>query len=533
MSHFSSPFLSLQAATFRLGERLIFQNTNWTWRRHEHWAVLGANGSGKSLLADALRGHLPLVGGQLVLHWRGPEKGAPEDAIGQVSFENRKQSVQDTVAQARWSSLEEEGALRVEEFLSYERVMDVNPFEQREGRELARAQFERRRRRAQALLEVEPFLERALFSLSNGETQRVQLARALCHPMRLLILDEPFTGLDAAARQHFLRVLERLMRSPLRVLLITTRLEDLPRHITHVLQVADCRVVSAGPRDAGAAKPARNGRGVTALAGSLKSSALLRPQKSSAAKSGKPHPAAPGEGKPLIELRKVSVRYGSTVIFEDLDWTVREGSSWAVLGPNGSGKTTLLSLIQGDHPQAYANSVTVFGRRRGTGESIWELKRRMGWVSPELHLSFDDSQTCFEVVASGFRDSVGLFEPPTSRQRTQAREWLRLFGLLDSAATPLFGLSAGQQRMVLLARALVKKPRLLVLDEPCQGLDAAHRRLFVQTVDTLLRGGGVTALYVTHRQDEIPSSIRQILRLKHRDAVAGKKNGARVRIERR
>ena len=208
------------------------------------------------------------------------------------------------------------------------------------------------------------------------------------------------------------------------------------------------------------------------------------------------------------------MRYGKTVILRNLNWTIRAGESWALLGPNGSGKTTLLSLILGDNPQVYNNDVVVFGQQRGTGESIWEIKQHIGWVSPELHLHFTDSASSFEVVASGFHDTVGLFETPTARQRTAVRRWLRRFRLLEFAREPLFALSAGLQRMVLLARALVKNPRLLILDEPCQGLDSSHRNLFTQAVDGLIRSGLVTAIYVTHRQEEIPGSIQRVLRLR-------------------
>jgi molybdate transport system ATP-binding protein len=246
--HRPEPFLSLRDGAFRLGERIIFAQTTWLFERHEHWAVLGANGSGKSLLADALRGLLPLVRGELRYHFRPPPGLTPEEAISHVSFEDRKAEVHDIVVQSRWNSLEEKGASLVRDFLSYERVMDINPFEVTTRHRQARPQFERRMRRAVALLQVAPFLDRALLSLSNGERQRVQLARALSHPMRLLILDEPFTGLDTVNRAHFHAVLERLMATPLRVLLIATRVEDLPRHVTHVLCVDQCRVVAAGPR---------------------------------------------------------------------------------------------------------------------------------------------------------------------------------------------------------------------------------------------------------------------------------------------
>jgi len=212
-------------------------------------------------------------------------------------------------------------------------------------------------------------------------------------------------------------------------------------------------------------------------------------------------------------LRNVTVRYGDSVILRDVDWTIRAGESWALLGPNGSGKTTLLSLILGDHPQVYNNDVVLFGQQRGSGESVWDIKKNIGCVSPELHLHFNDSATCFEVVGSGFFDTVGLFQPLSARQRAVARSWLARFQLLEFANRPLFSLSAGLQRMVLLARALVKKPRLLILDEPCQGLDFAHRKLFVQAADALIRAGTATVAYVTHRPDEIPPSIHRVLRL--------------------
>src|ERR1035438_8871083 len=247
-SYRRQPFLSLQDAAFRLGDRLVFERTSWVFRRAEQWAILGANGSGKSLLADALRGRLPLVQGELRYHFQPPPGLTPEEAISHVSFEDRKAEVHDTVVQSRWNSLEEEGGSLVRDYLSYERVMDVNPFEVTARHRQARPRFERRMRRAVALLQAARFLDRTLISLSNGERQRIQLARALAHPTRLLILDEPFTGLDAATRAHFHAVLEQLMRTPLRVLLIVTRLEDLPRHITHLLCVAQCRVLAAGPR---------------------------------------------------------------------------------------------------------------------------------------------------------------------------------------------------------------------------------------------------------------------------------------------
>jgi molybdate transport system ATP-binding protein len=497
------PYLTLCDATFRLGDRLVFENSSWVFGETEQWAIVGANGSGKSLLADALRGRLPLVHGELIYHFQPAAGMTAEDCIGHVSFAQRKANVHETVVQSRWNSADQESGISVQEFLAYERVMEINPFEVDASDAEKRKAFDRRKRRAIRLLHVVEFLQRRLLTLSNGEMQRVQWARELCRPLRLLILDEPFTGLDKENRKYFRTVMGRLMRSSLRVLVVAARPEDLPAGVTHLLEVNDCRIVAAERR-----RQFEHCR-------SRRKEALTRFEADKPKADQSLLTSAPTTNrKELVRMRDVTVAYGATTILKGINWTVREGESWAVVGPNGSGKTTLLSLILGDNPQAYRNEVFVFGRRRGSGESIWEIKQQIGWVSPELQVYFDDSTTCLEVVESGFRDTVGLFEPPTAQQKRSARQWLTRFKLPQMANQPLFALSAGFQRMVLLARALVKRPKLLVLDEPCQGLDSEHRDLFVRTVDELLRTGDETAIYVTHRVEEIPPSITRVLNLR-------------------
>lgn len=540
--HSLSPrrFLSLRSATFRLGDRLIFQNTSWEFNTGEHWAVMGPNGSGKSLFADALRSRLPIVGGELHFGFRPPAGRSHEESIGHVAFEDRKVDLHDAVVQSRWNSIEEESSLRVRDYLSFNRVMEINPFEVRNGKRRERQSFERRLRQAISLLQISAFPNRTLISLSNGERQRVQLARALSLPLRLLILDDPFQGLDSGARHHFQRTLEHLMQTRLRVLLITNRAEDLPRQITHVLRIDHLKVTATGPRErmlrsigarcSGEAKtkretkvtpaPPKRVAGTSLADGSEKRrpspAANIPPCPPEGGRSARP----PGSIAPLIELTNVTLRYGRATILRDLNWTVARNESWALLGPNGAGKSALLSLIIGDNPQVYRNRVSVFGRERGSGESVWEIKQRIGHVSPELHLHFDDSSTCFDVVASGFDRTIGLARALSRKEKTAVAGLLGQFHLTRLAWMPLFALSLGQQRMALLARALVKKPELLILDEPCQGLDLEHRQRFVSKVDALIRSGTVTAIYVTHRKDEIPGSIKRVLHLSEGRGIA-------------
>ena len=481
----SPPIVELAGATLRVGGRLLFRNTTWAFRSNEHWALVGANGSGKTLFANALTGAVPVVRGEL---------NVANGIVAQVSFEQQKAVAGTTPAAARWFSLEAEAAPRVDQFLSQDNVEELNPFEVVTRPPAAVRAFAQHRQRVVRLLGIDALQQRPLPALSNGEMRKVLLARALLRRPRLLILDDSFAGLDALFRQHLKSILERLMRQgTVQVLLIATHTDELPRGITHWLQVDRCRVVSQGRF--------RPWQVRETFQCPTESKLLRLPVRVNSTAVNK-----------LVDLRDVTVSYGGRRVLANLNWVVRRGESWALLGPNGSGKSTLLSLIIGDNPQAYANDVRVFGHRRGAGESIWALKRRIGWVSPELHLHFPEDQTCLDTVASGFDDTNGCYRRPTARRRRAARRWLVVLGLTGCATLSFGSVSAGLQRLTLLARALVKSPDLLVLDEPCQGLDAAHRARLIQIVAALLRH--TTVIYVTHRRDEIPVGIKRVLRLR-------------------
>jgi molybdate transport system ATP-binding protein len=213
----------------------------------------------------------------------------------------------------------------------------------------------------------------------------------------------------------------------------------------------------------------------------------------------------------VIELRNVTVSHGGRTILRDVNWTVRAGERWAVLGPNGSGKTTLLSLLCGDHPQAYSNEVYLFGRRRGTGESIWDVKRNVGLVSPEFHLYFSEPLTASRAAATGFFDTL-TDRRTTPDQDAAAAGLFAAFGLTPLADRPFRQLSTGEQRLVLLARALVKRPPLLILDEPFQGLDDDTVELVRGWLDRELRADQ-TLLFVSHLPGEIPACVTRTLRL--------------------
>jgi molybdate transport system ATP-binding protein len=318
--------------------------------------------------------------------------------------------------------------------------------------------------------------------------RRARIARALLARPEWLILDEPFMGLDKSGRAEITTILGELIRQQTRLLLIT-RADSIPEWVTHVLELDRLAVRWHGGHAAYLARLPQEADDFAPV----------------------PPPVLPSPAEPIIEMHRVNVRYGESPILRDVSWTVRRGERWAVLGPNGSGKTTLLSLICADHPQAYSNDIRLFGRQRGTGESIWEIKRHIGLVSPELHLYFSEPLSTAQTVATGFFDVV-TYRPTSPRQDQRILHLLEQFGITALAERPFARLSTGEQRLALLIRALVKDPPLLVLDEPFQGLDERLMRKARHWLEDQL-SPEQTLILVSHQQNEIPRTVQRVLRL--------------------
>jgi molybdate transport system ATP-binding protein len=359
-------------------------------------------------------------------------------------------------------------------------------------------------RRPEALLS-RPMRGRSVAQLSSGELHRLLIVQALRRSPALLALDEPFTGLDGAGRRELAALLREAMRRGVTLVLASHRPEEVPAGVEFELTVRNGAVAAAGRRGT-ASRPAPAGFACRAVP------PAARPGISGPAA---PEPAAP----PLAELRHVTLRYGETLILRDLSWIIRPAEHWAVLGPNGAGKSTLLRLLAADHPQAYANQVYLFGRRRGSGESIWELRRQVAWLTPELQLAYPPGWSAEAVVLSGFFGSRGLYQRPHADQRAAATRCIDGLGLAHLARRPLERMSVGEARLVLLARAMVCAPRLLLLDEPCDGLDQSNRQLVLETVERIGRAGTTQLVFVTHLPDELPACITH--RLELRPAAGG------------
>ena len=511
--------ISLNDVTLQVGSRQFFEHTTWQIDAGQHWAITGPTGSGKSILARAISRSVSIVHGQILYFFDGAGQaiGRPylyPREILTLSVETHRDFISRYAGyhQARWQSLEGDDAPTAAELLTARSIESFSPF-QVVPPDLDEEGYRLKRQRWVDLLQIGYLLERKVIHLSHGESRKLLIARLLMQSPKLLILDDPLAGLDQESRAVFTRAIEELIgHGQVNVLLVAARAEELPRSITHVLQVEGGRVTGCGER-----RTAGNAAQKRSSAPTARPLAEISPAFAEMvegyARSLETNPVL--DQPELVHMRDVSVHYGQVPVLQNITWTVRRGERWALLGKNGAGKTTLLSLILADNPQSYANPISLFGQRRGSGESIWEIKRSIGWVSPELQLYFRQAVSLLEVVCSGFSDSVG-YAPSGSYSSAQielAGRWIEAFGMALPPETLFSSLSAGQQRLALLARALVKNPPLLILDEPCQALDELHRAHFLQLLDRLCALTPLTLIYVTHLKGEIPAAITHQLRL--------------------
>ena len=499
----SKPFLTLNQVTIRLRDRFVFEDTSWQMKSDEQWAVIGPNGAGKSTLVKALAGDLPIVRGRVVYHFLeglGFSDAAPNGQVARVAFDTERDFHSAKSGFDSFSS-EQDGEATVEETILWEWSTGKGA---EEGRltEIARS------------LDMEHLLGRASHVLSSGEAKKVLLARALLRSPSLLILDEPYEGLDERAKAELKKLIDSLMTGPMRVILVTHRFGEISPKVSHVLCVKDCKVLMQGSAEE-----------------------ILRPErisqiygKGGLGEEGKgvyfkfQKEMQPSEPPELITMKNTTVRYGGHIVLDRIDWTVRRGENWAVLGPNGAGKSKLLELITGDNVQGYANEIHLFGRRKGSGESVWEIKEKLSMISAEFQLRYQKRIPAYDVICSGFFDSVGLYQGCTEGQHRAVREWIGLLGMTDLSRKRFDHLSQGQQRLVLLARAMVKSPILMVLDEPCDGLDYANRKKVLEFIEFIGSQTATDLIYVTHHKDEIPACITHALVLrKGKIAAIGQK----------
>lgn len=466
--------LQISQGTFRLSDTKTLSIADLTIRAGESWAFVGSNGSGKSVLARALSGELTLLTGQ---------RDSQFTRSTRLSFEQLQKLVSDEWQRNNTDLLSpgEEDTGRTTAEIIQDEVQDAA--------------------RCEALADrfgISHLLERRFKYLSTGETRKTLLCQALMNTPDLLILDEPFDGLDVASRKALAELLATLHHDGLTLVLVLNRFDEIPDFVQFAGVLADCILLETGAK-----KTLLEQALIAQLAHSEKLSGIALPE-----------PDAPSArlslpvDQPRIMLNNGHVSYNDKPIINDLNWTVNPGEHWQIVGPNGAGKSTLLSLVTGDHPQGYSNDLTLFGRRRGSGETIWDIKKHIGYVSSSLHLDYRVSTNVRNVILSGFFDSIGIYQAVSDKQHKLAQGWLAMLGIDNRTAdAPFHSLSWGQQRLALIVRALVKHPTLLILDEPLQGLDPLNRQLVRRFIDVLIGEGNTQLLFVSHHAEDAPDCI--------------------------
>lgn len=474
----------------------IFDALSLAVKTGENWALVGESGSGKSALLQTIAGNLPISAGTIVYHfYEDARQNHPADAsftaqkmmaivASKHHFKNLS-NTKDFYYQQRYNSSDSEDAPTVQFYLN-----------QLPKGTIANSTWTFDYTIQQ--LKLEPLLDKQLIKLSNGETKRLLIAAALLKHPSLLLLDNPLIGLDVQTRAYFDQLLTEISRSGITIIMATSP-HEIPDVITNIAVLDQLKIKKTVLKEA--FKPVSfKSNQIQLDLDELKSLLAQKPDTSFST---------------IISMEKVNIQYGEKQVLQNINWKVLPGERWALLGPNGAGKSTLLSLINGDNPQAYANHIVLFDRKRGSGESIWDIKKKIGFVSPELHQYFPAESSCLQVIESGFYDTLGLFRPSHPEKSALALRWIKLLNIDSNARKLLKNVTASTQRLVLLARALVKNPPLLIFDEPCQGLDEQQQQHFKYLLELICQNSNTTLIYVSHYQQEIPEVVNRVLQLEN------------------
>lgn len=484
--------LQIHSAQVLTKGKQVFESLDFNWEIGQQWAIIGTSGAEMTAFIETIRGNSVIPLGEI----RRPfskeyteektssgEINSFRDLIAYVSqrYEIRnKSNQQNFYFQQRFNSSESSDTATVREYLLEVKAKVDGPWTLKNVAEL---------------LHLEHLLDKSLLLLSNGETRRLALGLGLMRQPKVYLMDQPMTGLDVKSRAEFGEILKVIIFKGVQVLL-TTSANEIPEGITHVAKLSG-KGIEKNWEVADFHLTARHEQKLSFNWELLDS---LLPKKTN-------------ENQEVIRLKNLTIKYGEKQILKNLTWEVRSGERWLLKGANGSGKSTLISLLIGENPQAYSQNLWLFGRKRGTGESIWDVKRPTGFVAPELSRFFPANQTCRKVILSGLFDTMGLYKKVTADQEALAESWIRLFHLEAFENILINRLSLENQRWTLLARALIKQPGLLILDEASQGMDEFQRRLFKDTVQQICERSTMTLIYVSHYTEDVPEAVGKVIAL--------------------
>ena len=482
--------IELINARARKPEWSMAEPVNFCSEEGEHIAIIGRNGAGKTMFVDMLTGKHPVFPDMVRYGF-----DEPYNKLNQMEIDEETPTV--------GSKLEE----------AYQLAGDDTP----ERRALQKHIYE--------IFHLEPLLDKYIILLSSGELRKYKLASSLFTNPKVLIMENPFIGLDKETREQLKELLGMLAHEQgLQIILVLAKTDEIPEFITHIVEVKDSRVM---PKVNSGEWRVESGELIVDRYDYSKTQNEIQKESSLLGKNEQGNHNYPlstinyplstinCQLNEVIHFNHVTIHYGARTILKDLDWTVMQGEHWALSGQNGSGKSTLLSLVCADNPQSYACDISLFGHKRGSGESIWDIKRHIGYVSPEMHRSYKQNIPSIEIVASGLFDTVGLYQHP--KDYKPVFDWMERFKISDMADKIFTKLSDGEQRMILLARAFVKNPELLVLDEPFHGLDDNNRHMAKCIIDEYCKDRDKTLIMVSHYDEDFPTCITHKLTLQKND----------------
>ncbi len=439
----------------------------------ENIAVIGSNGGGKTLLINTITGSYPISKGAVGYSFSSRLSQRVSDNIQYLGFTCVYGAAD--YYQQRWNSTDQEESPFVFEIIG------------KNGQSAYLGEIVK-------VLNLERIVDKRLIHLSNGELRKFSILKALLSRPEVLIVDDPFIGLDAGSRdsleQLFMNLFQKMGIS---IIVALAREDYLPGFVTHIVSVEG--LICESKISVGEYMDRKETDCFDDRAEAGNERKTIKRRNESHVNTG---------NSEIIRLNEVSIKYGDKIVLDKVNWVVYRGERWALLGDNGAGKSTVLGLICADNPQAYACDISLFGTRRGSGESIRDIKKQIGYVSPEIHRSFQKDYSVIEVVASGFTDFMGLFIIPGDEQVNICRHWMNIFGVLSLEDRSFLRLSSGEQRLVLLARAFVKNPDLLILDEPMHGLDCVNIKKVKGIIESYLHDKDKTLIMVTHYIDDLP-----------------------------
>ncbi len=494
------PLVALKRATVLSSRESVLDSIDVELFEGETLQLCGNSAHRLAVLLEVLAGRQRLTSGQRrypAFEDEYPDARLgipPRFAVRLVSSDEprRLSATQSEYQQARWHNLWTE-PLTVLDFLSPRRVLGIRPYEILSDLPVHR-NYDLERQQTLDELELTGLEQRRVAQLSHGELHKLLLAAAHLANPRLLLLGDPLGGLDPGARTRLVKAFLRWRDQGQSLVLSSLNPNELTELASRHLVLSD---------------------GVLAQDGVLTQDGVLAQGRNVSPPQDRrflPRPQL-AESKCVVDCRNVTVTMGDVTLLEDVTWTVQAGEHWLVTGPNGSGKSTLLALLLGDHPQAYANDIRVFGKRLGSEVNLWERRRSIGAMAPELYFHYPQGLTLAEMVLSGFDGSIGLHRTAAAEESRVASARLEQFGLLALTDQPLCTLSDSEVRLGLLVRALVHRPQLLLLDEPTEGLDPPARHHFLVELERLAASGETTLVLVTHHVEQLPGFVTHRLEL--------------------